>query len=54
MCTATTDGNEGLICVREKPLDKLSYCNIKMKHIKIRDTRIRKKQNVSGRPQNIL
>ena len=54
MCTTTTDGNEELICVREKPLGKLSYCNIKMKHIKIRDTRIPKKQNVSGRPKNIL
>ena len=32
--------NEELICVKEKALDKLRYHNIKMKRIKIKDTRI--------------
>ena len=33
--------NEELICVKEKALDKLRYCNIKMKRLKIKDARIR-------------
>ena len=33
--------NEELICVTEKTVDKLRYRNIKMKHIKIKDARIR-------------
>ena len=33
--------NEELICVKEKALDKFRYCNIKMKHLKIKDARIR-------------
>ena len=33
--------NEELICVREEALDKLRYCNIKMKRPKIKDARIR-------------
>ena len=33
--------NEELICVKEKAFDKLRYCNIKMKRLKIKDARIR-------------
>ena len=33
--------NEELICVKEKALDKLRYCNIKMKRLKIKNARIR-------------
>ena len=33
--------NEELICVKEKALDKLRYCNIKVKRLKIKDARIR-------------
>ena len=33
--------NEELICLKEKALDKLRYRNIKIKHIKIKDARIR-------------
>ena len=33
--------NEELICVKEKALDKLRYCDIKMKRLKIKDARIR-------------
>ena len=33
--------NEELIRVKEKAFDKLRYRNIKMKHIKIKDARIR-------------
>ena len=29
--------NEDLICVKEKALDKLRYCNIKMKRLKIKE-----------------
>ena len=36
--------NEELICVKEKALDKLRYCNMKMKHLKIKDARIRNKK----------
>ena len=32
--------NEELICVKEKALDKLRYYNIKIKRIKIEDSRI--------------
>ena len=32
--------NEELICVKEKVLDKLTYCNIKMKRLKIKDARV--------------
>ena len=33
--------NEELICVKEKALDKLRYCNIWMKRLKIKGARIR-------------
>ena len=32
------NGNEELTCLKEKALDKLRYCNIKIKRIKIEDT----------------
>ena len=40
--------NEELICVKEKALDKLRYCNIKMKRLKIKDARTRDNKMFQG------